>query len=101
MRISCRSKVNAMFQSSTRAVRIRGFLKLDLLVEDSIVVELKAVESLHLIHQAQVITYLKLTGRPAGLLMNFNTTSLKYWLKRVDDPEGYRRMHAKEHTEEE
>lgn len=80
--------------------RIRGSLKLDLLVEDSIVVELKAVESLHPIHKAQVITYLKLTGRPAGLLMNFNTTSLKFGLKRVDHPERYRRMHAKEATEE-
>jgi GxxExxY protein len=80
--------------------RIRGYLKLDLLVEDSIVVELKAVESLHPIHKAQVITYLKLTGRPAGLLMNFNTTSLKYGLKRVDHPDRYRRLHAKEATEE-
>lgn len=74
--------------------RIKGFLKIDLLVEDSIVVELKAVESLHPIHKAQVITYLKLTGRPAGLLMNFNTTSLKFGLKRVDHPERYRKKQA-------
>ena len=74
--------------------RMRGYLKLDLLVEDSIVVELKAVESLHPIHKAQVITYLKLTGRPAGLLMNFNTTSLRFGLKRVDHPERYRRKHG-------
>ena len=71
--------------------RVRGFLKLDLLVEDSLVIELKAVESLHPIHKAQVITYLKLIGRPAGLLMNFNTTSLKFGLKRVDHPDRYRR----------
>lgn len=71
--------------------RIKGVLKIDLLVEDSIVVELKAVESLHPIHKAQVITYLKLAGRPAGLLMNFNTTSLKFGIKRVDHPDRYRR----------
>ena len=74
--------------------RIRGSLKLDLLVEESIVVELKAVESLHPIHMAQVITYLKLTGRPAGLLMNFNVTSLKFGLKRVDHPGRYQKKHV-------
>jgi GxxExxY protein len=47
---------------------ISGELKLDLVVEDCIVVELKAVEQIHPIHQTQVITYLKLTGCPAGLL---------------------------------
>ena len=71
--------------------RIRGSLKLDLLVEHSIVVELKAVESLHPIHQAQLITYLKLTGCPAGLLMNFNAPSLKTGLRRVDHPDRYRK----------
>jgi GxxExxY protein len=42
--------------------RIKSRLRLDLVVEDSIIVELKAVERLHPVHQAQVITYLKLTG---------------------------------------
>lgn len=56
--------------------RIRGTLKLDLLVGGCIVVELKAVEQLHPVYLAQVITYLKLTDCPAGLLMNFNTASL-------------------------
>lgn len=63
---------------------------LDLLVEDCIVVELKAVERLHPIHQAQVITYLKLTGCPAGLLMNFNDVTLKAGLKRLDHPDRYK-----------
>jgi len=71
--------------------RIKSVLKIDLLVEDSIVVELKAVESLHPIHKAQVITYLKLIGRPAGLLMNFNMTTLKAGVRRVDHPDRYRR----------
>ena len=56
--------------------RIRSKLTVDLLVEKCIVVELKAVESLHPVHQAQVITYLKPTGCPAGLLLNFNATTL-------------------------
>ena len=49
--------------------RIRSKLRIDLLVGGCIVVELKAAESIHPVHLAQVITYLKLTGCPAGLLM--------------------------------
>ena len=64
-------------------------LKIDLLVERTIVVELKAVERLHSIHEAQVITYLKLTGHPAGLLMNFNEVLLKSGLRRLDHPDRY------------
>ena len=52
-------------------------------VDDCIVVELKAVER-HPVHLAQGITYLKLTGYPAGLLMNFNATTLRAVLKRLD-----------------
>jgi GxxExxY protein len=70
---------------------ISGELKLDLVVEGCIVVELKAVEQMHPIHQTQVITYLKLTGCPAGLLMNFNSVTLKSGLKRLDHPDRYRK----------
>ena len=69
--------------------RISGGLKLDLLVDDCLVVELKAVERLHPIHLAQVITYLKLTGCPAGLLMNFNATTLKAGLRRLTHPDRF------------
>jgi GxxExxY protein len=68
---------------------IRSELKLDLLVEGCLVVELKSVERLHRIHLAQVITYLKLTGCPAGLLMNFNVTSLRTGLKRLTHPDQH------------
>ena len=69
--------------------RVRGGLKLDLLVEGCLVVELKAVEALHPVHSAQVLTYLRLTGFPAGLLMNFNVTSLRAGLRRLDHPDRY------------
>lgn len=69
--------------------RIDSQLKLDLLVEGKVVVEVKAVDRLHPIHQAQVVTYLKLTGCPAGLLMNFNSIVLKSGLKRLDHPDLY------------
>lgn len=69
--------------------RVRGTLKLDILVEGCVVVELKAVEAIHPIHLAQVMTYLKLTGYPAGLLLNFNVTSLRSGLRRLDHPDRY------------
>jgi GxxExxY protein len=69
---------------------IRGELKLDLLVGGCVVVELKAVERLHPVYLAQVITYLKLTGCPAGLLLNFNNASLKNGLRRLDHPDLYK-----------
>ena len=76
-----------------RNQRVRGDLYLDLLVQGSVVVEVKAVERLHPVHQAQVITYLKLTGFPAGLLLNFNATTLRAGLRRLDHPDLYIRKH--------
>ena len=69
--------------------RINGTLQLDLLVEECVVVELKAVERIHPIHLAQVITYLKLTGFPAGLVMNFNEGALRAGLRRVNHPDRF------------
>lgn len=69
--------------------RVRGGLKLDLVVEGCLVVELKAVEALHPVHSAQVLTYLRLTGFPVGLLMNFNVTALRAGLRRLDHPDRY------------
>jgi GxxExxY protein len=67
-------------------------LKIDLLVENTIVVEVKAVDSIHPVHLAQVITYLKLTGHPAGLLMNVNAVTLKAGLRRLDHPDRYKQL---------
>jgi len=50
--------------------------RIDLLVEDAVVVELKCVDQLAGIHEAQLLTYLRLTGRPVGLLINFNVPKL-------------------------
>lgn len=57
--------------------------RLDLLVEDSVIVELKAVEKLTLVHQAQILSYLKLSNKRLGLLINFNVEHLKDGIKRV------------------
>jgi GxxExxY protein len=58
-----------------------GF-RLDLLVEGRIIVEVKAVDRLHPIHEAQLITYLKLTACKVGLLINFNVKVLKDGIRR-------------------
>ena len=57
--------------------------RLDLLVEDVVVVEVKAVETLAPIHGAQLLTYLKLSGHRLGLLINFNVPHLKDGIKRM------------------
>ena len=72
-----------------REQQVSGGLLIDLLVQGSLVIEVKAVERLHPVHQAQVIAYLKLTGCPCGLLMNFNTTALRSGLKRLVHPDLY------------
>ena len=59
-----------------------GEYRLDLLVEDLIVVEIKSVERFDPIFEAQVLTYLRVTGKKVGLLINFNSRLLKDGLKR-------------------
>ena len=56
-------------------------LRIDLLVDDCVVVELKTVESILPIHEAQLLTDMKLLRKPQGLLINFNTTNLTKSLK--------------------
>jgi GxxExxY protein len=63
-------------------IKLDAGYKLDLLVEDTVIVELKAIEALAPIHQAQLISYLKLTGKPIGLLINFHSLHLKDGIKR-------------------
>ncbi len=57
--------------------------RLDFLVEKTVVLELKAVDALQPIHQAQLLTYLKLGGWPIGFLINFNVPVLKKGIKRL------------------
>jgi GxxExxY protein len=57
--------------------------RLDLLVENAVIVEIKAVESLAPIHQAQLLSYLRLSGCKVGLLINFNVKVLKDGLRRL------------------
>ena len=62
--------------------------RIDLLVENRVVVEVKSVDRLLPVHQAQVLTYMRLTGCPAGLLINFNVPRLIDGVKRLINPLG-------------
>ncbi len=66
-----------------RGERLANNLRIDLLVEDRVVVEIKAVQDFHPIHTAQLLTYLKLANKKLGLLINFNTIKLIDGLDRV------------------
>ncbi len=56
--------------------------RIDILVEKEIIIELKSVECLSQVHEAQILTYLKFAGKKIGLLMNFNSTKLTDQLRR-------------------
>ena len=57
--------------------------RMDIVADDQLIVELKSCESLQPIHQAQLLTYLKLTGLKVGLLINFNVPILRQGIKRL------------------
>ncbi|WLD12498.1 GxxExxY protein [Planctellipticum variicoloris] len=57
--------------------------RMDLLVEDTIVLELKSVDALLPLHTAQLLTYLRLSGKPVGILLNFNVPVMKEGIRRV------------------
>lgn len=57
-------------------------LRVDLLVEDSAIMEVKAVETILPIHEAQLLTYLRLSGKRIGLLLNFNVAHMRHGIRR-------------------
>jgi GxxExxY protein len=67
--------------------KLEAGYRIDLLVEDLVVVEIKCVEAIHPVHQAQLLSYLRLSGRNVGLLINFYVAHLKDGITRMVD--GY------------
>jgi len=64
-------------------VRLDAGYRLDLLVDDSVIVEVKAVERIHPVHEAQLLSYLRMTDVKLGLVINFNMKMLRDGIKRV------------------
>src|ERR1041385_317545 len=66
-----------------KGIKLESAYKMDLLVEDTVVVEIKATEGTLPVHAAQVLTYLKASQKRLGLLINFNVPVLKHGLQRI------------------
>ena len=64
-------------------IHVDAGYRIDLLVEDQVVVELKAVEAIHPIHKAQLLSYLRLSGKRLGLIITFNVLHLKDGITRM------------------
>jgi GxxExxY protein len=66
-----------------KEVKLDVGYRLDLLVEDLVLIEVKSVDALAAIHTAQVLSYLKISGKKLGILINFNVVHLRHGIKRV------------------
>ncbi|MBA3958193.1 MAG: GxxExxY protein [Parachlamydiaceae bacterium] len=65
-----------------KGIKLNADFRLDLLVEEEVIIELKSVKEIMQVHEAQLLTYLKLLGRGKGLLINFNVAVLKEGVRR-------------------
>lgn len=65
--------------------------RIDLMVESRVVIEVKSVESLHPIHEAQLLSYMRLSGVGVGLLINFNVLHLRDGIKRMVDGHNWKK----------
>ncbi len=76
--VQCQVALQVIFKGE----KIDCGYRIDILVENSVIIEVKSVDKFHPIHEAQLMTYLKLSGKRVGLLINFNVMLLKDGLKR-------------------
>lgn len=65
-----------------KEIRLDYGYKIDLLVEDAVIIELKSVEHITKVHEAQILTYMRFAQKPVGLLINFNNTLIKSGIRR-------------------
>jgi GxxExxY protein len=66
-----------------KAVRLDCGYRMDIVIDDQVIIELKTVERLLPVHEAQMLTYMKLSGIRTGLLLNFNSAVLKEGIRRL------------------
>ena len=66
-----------------KGIRLDCTYQMDVVVEQSLILEIKAVENLRPLHDAQLLTYLRLSGHPVGLILNFHTVVLKDGIRRL------------------
>jgi len=82
MKVTVRTEVPLPIYYQGQRVHKEGF-RLDLLVENTIIVEIKSVEKIQDLHKKQLLTYLRLAKKPLGLLINFNKALLKEGISRI------------------
>lgn len=73
-----------------RGVKLELGYRIDLLAEDLVIVEIKSVEAVSPVHHAQILSYLKLSGKSLGLLINFNVVHLKDGIRRFVNGSGWK-----------
>lgn len=73
-----------------RDVQLESGLRLDFLVEGTVVVELKSLETVLPVHEAQLLSYMRLCRKPVGLLINFNVPTIREGVRRIINPEHAR-----------
>jgi len=82
MKMKVQTEVPLPIYYRGQCVQPEGF-RMDLLVNDTIIVEIKSVANVQDLHKKQLLTYLRLANKPLGLLINFNTTLLKEGINRI------------------
>jgi GxxExxY protein len=80
-----------------RGVKLELGYRMDLVVEDLVIVEIKSVDAISPVHQAQIISYLKLSGKSLGLLINFNVVHLKEGIRRFVNGTGWKEIQTFNH----
>ena len=65
------------------SIRLEAGYRIDMLIDNQVILEIKSVEAIAPVHKAQLLTYLKLSGRKVGLLLNFNVLDMKSGISRV------------------
>jgi GxxExxY protein len=85
-----RSAVQVGLPVVYRGVKLELGYRIDMVVEDLVIVEIKSVDAISPVHQAQIISYLKLSGKSVGLLINFNVVHLKDGIKRFVNGTGWK-----------
>ena len=81
-KLGVRFEAEKVFPVIYDGISIEFGYRVDLLVEEAVIVEIKAVENILPIHEAQLLSYLKLSGVRVGLLINFNAVDLRHGIKR-------------------
>jgi GxxExxY protein len=81
--MGCRARIQVGLPLVYKAIHLDIGYRIDLMVNEKVIVEIKSVEALNDVHRKQLLTYLKLSNKKLGLLINFNVSNLKNAIERI------------------